>query len=228
VSPSTGTTQNSLSRLRCAVRTVLCLSCFAAMLASTAMADTFSFTGTFSSDDQVQLFSFTLASSSTVTFQTYGYGGGANAEGSVISPGGFDPYLTWFGPDGSEFGSVDDGCGAASAGIDGCADSFINTVLDAGTYTLALTQSPNTPMGALSDGFAQQGNGNFTATGACPEFCDFGGNPGNGNWALDILFVDSASEPAETPEPFTFVLAGGGLALLALARRVTGSRNSNR
>jgi MYXO-CTERM domain-containing protein len=45
------------------------------------------------------------------------------------------------------------------------------------------------------------------------------GNTDNGNWAVDILSVDSASEQTATPEPGTLLVGAGGLFVLALARR---------
>ena len=63
--------------------------------------------------------------------------------------------------------------------------------LPAGSYILALTQSGNDPNGNLSDGFTEQGQGDFTANGGCQAFCDIFGNTDNGNWAVDILNVAS-------------------------------------
>jgi len=203
------------------------LSFIAAIGIPAAMGGMSSYTGTFSSDDQVETFDFTLASDSTVTFQSYGYGGGTNAAGTVISAGGFDSYLTWYGPDGNTMiGADDDSCGSATPDVDGCLDAYFSGPLSAGSYTLALTEYYNLPNGDLSDGFSQQGTGDFTATGSCPEFCDFEGTQRTGNWAVDILTEDSSSA---TPEPSSYALTGCGLALLALAgRRSTPSRTNSK
>ena len=60
-----------------------------------AAAGNFSFTGTFSQDDQLQVFLFTAPSASTL-LRTWSYAGGTNAAGQVILPGGFDPILSVF------------------------------------------------------------------------------------------------------------------------------------
>jgi hypothetical protein len=188
-------------------------------------AASFSFGGTFTTDDQVQLFTFSITSNATVTFRTFGYGGGTNSAGMIIPHGGFDPQLTWYMANGSEVGNNNDGGCANVAMFHGaCLDSFAQVFLTAGSYTLALTQSGNDPNGDLSAGFAQQGNPDFTAVpGLCAgPFCDFNGIQNTGNWAVDILNVTSATGPASVPEPGTILLGGCGIALAAvMARRKT-------
>ena len=80
--------------------------------------------------------------------------------------------------------------------------------------------------GDLSCGFSQQGNGDYTpgTTGdpGCTAFCGTFGTQENGNWAVDILNVSSASVPSSTPEPVTMLLAGCGLAVIGLAKRGRG------
>jgi hypothetical protein len=192
-----------------------------AISASSLLAGSFSFTGTFVTDDQVELFDLTLASTSSVTFETLSYGGGTNSLGNTIDPGGFDTRLTWYQSDGTEIGSDDGGhCGDTNSYLGACNDAFFNGTLAAGSYILALTQDGNDPNGALSDGFSEQGNPNFTATGACAQFCDsLSGDQLTGNWAVDILAVDSASAQSSTPEPGTTALTGIGLYLLGLTAR---------
>jgi hypothetical protein len=194
--------------------------------ASSAFAGDFSFQGTFLTDDQVQLFSFSIASDSTVSFQTYGYGGGTNAAGTVIQRGGFDSYLTWFQSDGTQVGSNDDGgCPpASSTRNDGCYDAAFHGTLSAGSYFLALTVSPNGPAGTLSEGFIQDGTGNFTANGACPAFCDVFGGVSNGNYAVDVLTVDSASVLSDVPEPASFGLMALAACSLALSAKARGGK----
>jgi hypothetical protein len=191
------------------------LTALAFLAALTAPSATFSFQGTFSSDDQVQLFDFTLPSDGVVTFQSLGYGGGVNATGTVIPSGGFDSYLTWYAEDGTLIGSDDDSCGAAIAQNGACLDAYFTGTLTAGNYFLALTQSGNNPTDDLADGFTAQGIGNFT----CPQgFCDYLGNQNTGNWAVDIAGVSSASAEG-TPEPGTTLLCGLGLLAWGAARR---------
>ncbi len=50
----------------------------------------FSFRGNFSTDDEVHLFNFSVGATSTVTLKTLSYAGGTQADGTVISAGGFD------------------------------------------------------------------------------------------------------------------------------------------
>jgi hypothetical protein len=87
-----------------------------------------------------------------------------------------------------------------------------------------LTEDGNDPNGDLSAGFGQAGNGDFSTNLGVPDctaFCDSASNSMlNGSWAVDILSVDSASSSA-TPEPVTFALTGGALALLVVRRRRT-------
>jgi hypothetical protein len=72
-----------------------------ALDASAVRADTMSYTGTFASPESYLSFVITLATPSTVDLQTYGFGGGTNAAGTVISAGGTDPFLAIFSGTGS-------------------------------------------------------------------------------------------------------------------------------
>jgi hypothetical protein len=180
-------------------------------------ASTFSFRGTFHSDDQVQFFTFNLLSDSTVTLQSLAYGGGTNAASAVIPAGGFDTLFSYYSANTMLIGMQDD----STCGVDpvhnrngACLDSYTKVFLTAGSYFLALTESGNQPNGNLSDGFSQQGNGNFT----CPQgFCDVLGGQNNGTYAVDILNVASASSVA-APEPGTALLFGLSLFLLCAIR----------
>lgn len=193
----------------------------AALATAALQASTFSFQGTFSSDDQVQLFNFTTSSNATLI--NFGYGGGTNAASTNFPAGGFDNLLTIYLSDGTEVGSFDDdfSCTHTNSHNGGCQDAYFNGLLNAGSYILALTVSGNVPNGDLVDGFSQQGNGNFTANDCSPAhpFCSFGGFPNNGNWALDIIGVTSASQVSAVPEPISISLGAGGLALLGLVYR---------
>jgi hypothetical protein len=199
---------------------VLCL------LAATASADSFSFTGTFQTDNDVQLFNFTIAAETTVTFVTFGFAGGTNAADQVIPPGGFDPEIWLFDPSGNEVASNDNGTGAEVGIFDEAQlDSYLQQEdLSPGTYTLALTESGNTLVDGLTLGGGFNGGGPFN-TANCDSnvaFCDFQGDNLDGNWALDILGADSASEPGApvgTPEPGSMVLLSSGLACFSWVRR---------
>jgi hypothetical protein len=160
--------------------------------------------GVFSDPNQVfeQSFAYNpVTDGGTLTIQTYGYGGsanapgGRNAAGAIIVAGGFDPIIALFaggaGGGGARLDFNDDGtcgpgAGTTDAGI--CFDSrLVFTNLAAGTYTLALTVFPNFPptteTGAYSTGAANF-NGRTSA------------------FAVDVI---------ATPEPMTSLLMGTGL-----------------
>jgi len=170
-----------------------------------AVGNTFSFQGSFFTDDQVQLFPFTVASNAGVVFKSLAYGGGVNSVPIAISAGGFDTFFSLFAGDGSQINTNDDGtCAQVHSGNSGCLDAYLAENLTAGAYTLALTQSGNTPNGDLADGFAQEGQGNYT----CPQgFCDVFGSQQNGKWAIEM---DDITTATRAPEPTTFVLGGVG------------------
>jgi hypothetical protein len=218
----TGRTTRLGRRFGRALPGILFLS--AAVLPQLARADSFPYTGTFATDDQVQLFNFTLATTEEVTFQTWSYGGGTNAADAVIDPGGFESLLTWFAPDGSLIGdSSAYGCGSGNIYQFDCLDAYADPTLGPGTYTLALTVWDNSSLGDgnagdLALGFQYAGQPNFTAVGLCTAFCDSDENQDNGNWSVDIVGADSASLVSSTPEPVTMLLAGCGLFLVGLAK----------
>lgn len=194
-------------------------------LAAPLFADDFSFTGNFTSDDNAAYFVFTLGSSSSVTLRTLGYAGGVNAVGTTIGRGGGDPILSLFagtGPNALLIGLNNDGtCGdvGQDSVTSACWDSYLSMPgLVAGTYTVVLTQSDNSPFGPfLGDGFARTGQGNFTGPtflNAPGSFIDAGLSQRTSDYALDILNVRSAAESA-VPEPSTLLLLSSGLLGLA-------------
>jgi hypothetical protein len=169
-------------------------------LAGIASAADFSFTGTFSTDDQLQVFTFKVDTTSTILMRTWGYAGGTNVAGQVISRGGFDPVLSLFDSTGMLIGLNEDGTGfvAPDPNTGAAFDSYLTRILTPGTYTLVLTQSDNSPNGpTFADGFHEQGNPNFTAMFACTNgrFCDVTTDNRNGNWAVDIDNVAAAIFP---------------------------------
>ncbi len=194
-----------------------------ALCAGQAFGASFSFTGAFSTDDQLQSFTFTLSGTNTVTLRTWSYAGGTNQGSMVIPRGGFDPWLSLYNSMGNLLQSVDNGtCGqVATDSVTGaCFDSFISQSLGMGTYTLILSQSDNGPAGTtLADGFIDTGNPTFTSSFACSngQFCDSTADNRTNQWAVDIDNVTSI--PSGVPEPGTVVLLASGLAAMVVLRR---------
>jgi len=194
-------------------------------LAQIATAGDFSFTGNFTADDNVQAFSFNVGATSTVTLRTWSYAGGVNAAGQTIAPDGFDPILALFDSSGALIGQNDDGgcfLVAHDAETGECYDTYFSATLNPGAYTTTVMEYNNFAIGPnLSNGFVQQGNGNFTAgfcTSATGAFWDVTCDQNDGHWAFDILNVNSAVV-SSTPEPCTLMLLGSFLGLGGLLRR---------
>ncbi|HTS46800.1 MAG TPA: DVUA0089 family protein [Bryobacteraceae bacterium] len=192
---------------------------------TTAFASSFSFTGTFTTDDQLQEISFSLASLETITTVTYGYAGGTNQAGTLIPEGGFDPYLVIFDSAGNYVQSDDNGtCGQVpmDSVTGACFDSYISQPLAPGNYTLVLSESPNAPVdNQLADGYTETGSGDFTGGFyGCtdPAFCDANGYNRSGNWAVDIDNVTTAGT-SPVPEPVTLPVAGAALVAISIWRR---------
>jgi hypothetical protein len=175
-----------------------------AFLAGIASVADFSFTGTFSRDDQLQLFTFRVDTTSTVIMRTWSYAGGTNAAGQVIPRGGFDPFLSLFDSSGTLIGENDNGTGfvATDPHTGAAFDSYLQMIsLVPGTYTLVLTQSDNQPNdGTFADGFTRTGDPTFTSMFACSngQFCDISTDNRNGKWAVDIDNVAAIVGPADS------------------------------
>jgi hypothetical protein len=214
-------------RLRLFAIKTLGLTIVAASLASAA---DFSFQGNLTRDDEVQLFNFTVGSTSNVTLRTWSYAGGVNAAGTTIARGGFDPILALFNSSGVLIDQNDDGSGVPADAVTGSRfDTLLRSSLSAGSYTVAVMQYDNFANGPnLSNGFLYSTSPTFTSVFGCSngKFCDVGGFNRTGAWAFDILGVDSASIPAtpppsDVPEPATvsMMVAGGAVVLLFGKRR---------
>jgi hypothetical protein len=200
-----------------------------------------SFTGTLATPETVFETTFTLLSSSTVTFQTWGFGGGTNAAGQVISSGGFDSLIALFSGPVATAAMYTDGSGNPLADADNlfnppwayvgncptagtvaigsdndCGDNFMQVALAPGAYTLVLTDANYIPSaifdnGALSEGFTDLTAGVFQTCDPVSNACI---TP-NGNYAVDIT-----STSAFTPEPENLPLMALGLAGLCCLRQL--------
>jgi len=201
--------------------------------ATRAEASNFSFTGNFTTDDNVQLFTFSVGVASNVTLRTWSYAGGVNAAGNTILRGGFDPILAVFSSTGGLIGQNDDGGGNVSPdSVTGARyDTFLQVALAAGNYSVTVMQYDNFANGPnLSNGFIRTGQGNFTgALSSCQgngSFEDVTGGPGcqrDNHWAFDILNVTDAvvvpRDGSPVPEPASLILLGSGLAAVVRQRR---------
>jgi len=204
-----------------------------ATLSFTGLSGSYTGSGNFTYDDDVQLINFSLSQNASVNLFTTSWAS------STVN--GFAPVLSLFSfnadPALSQLLAFDAGgvgpsaCGAR--GVDSvlglCLDAYISIFLPAGDYTLAVTQNDNLPSqqpgggGTLADGFTRvdpnNPNYNFTAADCGqPTTSGFltegagGCNPRTSAWELSI-----AAE--NTPEPSPALLTFSGIAVLSLVRR---------
>jgi len=204
-----------------------------AIRADTYSYVTNSFVGSLSSPQDSIEFAFTLPVPGTVTLQTYGFGGGTNAAGAVISPGGTDPFLAIFLGTGSgatiltdgsgdpygtsldlsNYGNPDFvGCGPAGTpsigGSPQCGDiSMTIPSLAVGSYTVVLSDGQYVANAVFDNGSLGEGFADFTGNAFCNISINGVDCPNtSGAYALDIT----------TPVPETGTLALLGSILIGL------------
>jgi hypothetical protein len=207
------------------LRGLFCTVVLMALAAAPASSSTILYQGIFGDDSQVQEFTFTVASATTVTLQTYGYAGGT-VNSVTIPGGGFAPSLAFFSPLTPNSPVLYNAAGFGSpvnpdSYTGNYEDAYVQLSVDPGTYTLALMVYDNSPTGGPNDPFAQDGNPGFTCVeaGVSGSFCDLESGLGNsrtGDWALSITGADSA---VELPEPGALFLAAIGAAFFVLMAR---------
>ena len=145
----------------------------------------FSFAGTLTTANDVLHFDFTVTSNSQVTLRTYSYAGGVNSAGQTIAAGGFDPILALFNAAGALINQNDDGGSNVPADPTTGAhfDTFLQTLLPAGSYTVTVMAYSNFAIGPnLSNGFRNSGN----FSGRSPNF------------AFDVLGANAVTGPGAT------------------------------
>jgi hypothetical protein len=221
-----------------------------------ALADstsTQSYTGTLATSESVFETTVTLAVGDDVVLQTYSFGGGTNAAGTVIAAGGTDPFLAIFNSTGailtdgsgnpygtslalSNYGSFM-GCGpggAATANIGGapqCGDITMSIDdLAAGIYSIILSDGNyianaaiEDPAGMLGDGFSDFTGGQFCNLLINGVACPANSTVADSPYALDVTTI---TPTVTTPEPATLVLLGTGLLAVYSRKRRQSSRRS--
>lgn len=205
------------------------------------------FTGTLPTPESVFQTSFTLASSSAVTFQTWAFGGGTNAGGQLVSAGGFDPLIALFSGPAATAAMYVDGSGNPLADADNllnapwsyvsncppagtvaigsdhdCGDDLMQVLLPEGVYTLVLTDASYIPNAVYDDGALSEGFTDLTA--GIFQTCDPVSNAcisTSGNYAVDIT-----SESGFAPEPAAFSLMTAGVIALSCLKALKKRRLS--
>ena len=166
---------------------------------------TTSYTGTLSSPEDTVEFVLNLASAGTVTLQTYGFGGGTNAAGAVISPGGTDPFLAIFSGTGDSAMIVTDGLAnpyGTSLGVANYGNpDFVGCLL---ANTESISGSP--VCGDITMTIPSLAVGTYTVILSDGEYqanavVGYGGNGTLGEWFSDFTGDDPTTLP---PTPGIF------------------------
>ena len=204
---------------------------FLLLISFNTQAGVLSSQGSFASDDEVKLFSFSLGADFLFSARTWSFGGGINGAGDTIAAGGFAPTLSLFSATGNQDllqiaqagagGSCPSGANTDAASAF-CWDVGLSALLSAGDYLLVLTQDSNTPLGPFfNDGFLQAGRGNFTGPdylGVDGQCILVDGSQRTCNWAVDLVLPDRL---VSVPEPGSLALLALGLITIAGLKRRT-------
>jgi hypothetical protein len=201
--------------------------------AGPARADTVSYTGTLVNPEDSFATTVSVAGGGSVTLQTYGFGGGVNAAGTAIAPGGFDPFVGLFSGTGDSAVFVDGtsdiltnytpGCPPAGTVTIGsfpgqCGDVALSfSGLAAGTYTVLLTDAAYLPAAVFEGSPAFLGDGFIDLTGGVFQTCvdENNCNTDTSNWALDVTVGSGSTTPPAVPEPPSVELAALGMVFVA-------------
>lgn len=223
--------------------------CFAA---PKVFADTTtSYVGTLASPETPFETTLILTSAENVTLQTYGFGGGTNGNGMMISPGGTDPFLAIFSGTGgtatiltdassNPFGTSLDlsnyssftGCPPAGTvsdfGDTTCGDITMNFAsLAAGTYTIVLSDGQYIANAVFDNGTLGEGFSDFTGGVFCNTVDTTTGTScpsTSGAYALDVTTPGSSTQPP-MPEPSSFLLLAAGLFGIWVTRKQSKPRS---
>lgn len=208
---------------------------------ATSADTTTSYVGVLTTSESTFETTLALTSAESVTLQTYGFGGGTNGSGTVITPGGTDPFLAIFSGTGSgatiltdassnPFGTSLDlgnyssftGCPLANTvsdfGDTTCGDVAMNFAsLAAGTYTIVLSDGQYIANAVFDNGTLGEGFTDFTGGAFCNTVDSTTGTPcpnTSGAYALDVT-TSGSSTPPPMPEPAAFLLLATALFCLA-------------
>jgi hypothetical protein len=212
----------------------------ALLLAASAFADTASYTGALNSPEDTWETDVTLSGAGTLTVQTWGFGGGTNAAGTVIPSGGFDPFVGVFDSSGDLVEGTSDvlsnftsftGCPPAGLVTIGsvagnCGDITMSLPVAAGTYTVLLSDADYIPnaifdspsYGNLSEGFTDLTGGAFQT---CADLNDC--NNDTANWALDVT---TPMRVTATPEPVSLTVCGLGFLAIVATKKLKKEKNN--
>ncbi len=141
----------------------------------------YSFSGTLSDVNAVQVFNFGLEYETSVELITYSYAGGRNFEETNISSGGFNPVVSIVGSNGIIIATDNDSRGVIDQSTGYAYDAQLLQTLDAGEYQALVSMNSNIP----TIGKSVDEQDTFPGGGDIDERTY--------NYALDILNVEFAS-----------------------------------